>query len=102
MNVNAGKSKVMVCAMTERRDCLNLSLNGEIQEEVNSVKYLESIIGKNEGLLEDVTGRVNEEGKVSGATNRLWKVRSQGVYLKRMMNERIVVPSVLYVIETWG
>ena len=42
LKVNAGKSKVMVCAKTERRDRLNLSLNGEMLEEVDSFKYRES------------------------------------------------------------
>ena len=39
LEVNAAKSKVMVCAKTERRDCLNLSLNGEIIKDVDSFKY---------------------------------------------------------------
>ena len=53
-----------------------------------------SIIGKNGGIVEDVIGRVNEGAKGSGAMNKLWKVRSLGVNLKRMIYERIVVPSV--------
>ena len=43
LKVNAGKSKVMVCAKTERRGRLNLSLNGEMLEEVDPFKYLGSI-----------------------------------------------------------
>ena len=35
LNVNVGKSKVMVCGMTERKEHLDLSLNGEIMEEVD-------------------------------------------------------------------
>ena len=50
LEVNAGKSKVMLCAKTERSDSLNLSLNGEMLEEIDSFKYLGSIIGKNGGL----------------------------------------------------
>ena len=41
LKVNAGKSKVMVCVKTERRDQLNLSLNGEMLEEVDSFKFLD-------------------------------------------------------------
>ena len=37
---------------------------------------------------------------MSGVMNRLWKIRSLGVNVKRMIYEIIVVPSVLY--ETWG
>ena len=37
LKATAGKRKVMVCAKTEGRDRLNLSLNGEMLEEVDSV-----------------------------------------------------------------
>ena len=49
---------------------------------------------------EEVIGRLNEGLKLSSAMNRLWKVRANGVKLKRMMYERIGVPSVLYGFET--
>ena len=68
--VNLGKSKEMVCVNTERRDHLNLSLNGEMVEEADSFKYLGSIIGKNEGVFEDEIGRVNKGAKVSGPMNQ--------------------------------
>ena len=42
------KSYVVVCARTERREKLNLSLNGDILKEVNSFKYRE-ILGWNVG-----------------------------------------------------
>ena len=44
LKVNIGKSKVMVSAKTERGEQLNVSLNGEILEEVNSFKYLRALI----------------------------------------------------------
>ena len=49
LKVNAGKIKVIACAKTERRDGLNLSSNREVREDVDSLKYLGSIIGKNVG-----------------------------------------------------
>ena len=39
LKVNVG-SEVVVCAKAERGEQLNLSLNGEILEDVHSVKYL--------------------------------------------------------------
>ena len=39
---------------------------------------------------------------MSGAMNRLWKVRSLGVNVKRMMHESIVVLTVLYGAEPFG
>ena len=38
LKVNVGKSKVMVCGRTERGECLDLSLNGEMLEGVDSFK----------------------------------------------------------------
>ena len=62
---------------------------------VDSLKYLGATVGKNGGVTEDVKSRVNEGAKVSGAMNRIWKCRSLGINVKRMMYERIVVPTVL-------
>ena len=81
--------------MTEKREGLSLSLNGETLEDVDFYWYLVSIIGKNGGEVEDVIGRVNEGSNISGTINRLWKVRSPGVNV-RMIYEGIVVPSVLF------
>ena len=93
LKVNADKSKVMVYANAQRRERLNLSLNGEMLEEVESFKYLGSTIGKNGGVVEDVIGRVNDAAKVSDAMKRLWKVGFLGVNVKRMVYERIVLSS---------
>ena len=65
-------------------------------EEVDSFKYLGSIVSKNGGVVEDVISRVNEGAKVSGALSRIWRVGSFGIGVKRMMYERIVVPTVIY------
>ena len=77
---------------------------GEIQEEVDSFKYLGSIVSKDRGVVEDVISRANEGRKVSGAMNRIWNVGCLCMDVKRIMimSERIVVPIVLYGGETWG
>ena len=96
--MNVVESKFMVC-----RESLDLNLNGEILEEVDSFKYLGSIVSKNGGVVEDMMGRVNEGAKASGAMSRIWKVGTFGIGVKRMMYkrmmyERIVVPTELYVL----
>ena len=40
--------------------------------------------------------RVNEGAKVADAMSKIWRVRSLGINVKRMMYERIAVPTVLY------
>ena len=53
-----------MCGKTGRRERLNLILNGEILEEVDSFNYLGSIVCKNDGVVENVISRVNEGAKV--------------------------------------
>ena len=52
--MNVGKSKLMVCGKSQRGEQLNLSLKGEILEEVDPFKYLGAIVGKNGGVQGDV------------------------------------------------
>ena len=52
--MNVGKSKVMVCGKTVRRARMDLSLDEDTLEEVDSFKYLGSIVSKNGGVVEDV------------------------------------------------
>ena len=54
LKVNVSKSKVMVCGKSQRGEQLNLSLKGEILEEVDPFKYLGAIVGKNGGVQGDV------------------------------------------------
>ena len=99
--MNVGKSKVMVCGRTEKKERLDFNLNGEMLEEVDCFEYLGSIVSKNGGVVEDVIGKVNEGAKVSGAMSRIWKVGSFGINVKRITYEKIVVPTVVYGAETW-
>ena len=46
-------------------------------------------------LVEDVISRVNEGAKVSGALSKIWRVGTFGIGVKRMLYERIVVPTVI-------
>ena len=49
--MNVGKRKALVFGKTETRERLDLSVKREILEEVNSLKYLGSIVSKNGVLL---------------------------------------------------
>ena len=46
--------------------------------------------------------RVNEGTKVASAMSRVWRIRSLGINIKRMMYESVVFPTVLYGAETQG
>ncbi len=52
LRVNVGKSKVMGCTRSEDGGRLNVNLDGEWLEEVQSLKYLGSHIAANGGVKE--------------------------------------------------
>ena len=102
LRVNVGKSKVMRCTRNEDGGRLNVTLNGEVLEEVNQFKYLGSIIDANGGVEADVRHRVNEGCKVLGAMKGVMKNRGLGMNIKKVLYEKVIVPTVMYGSELWG
>ena len=102
LRVNVDKSKVMCAGENVDPSLLNIMLNGERMEVVNSFKYLGSCFSSDGGVKEDVSMRVGEGMKTFGAMKRMWKSRSLNVEVKRELYERIVVPTVMYGSESWG
>ena len=102
LRVNVGKSKVMRCTRNEDGARLNVMLNGEALEEVDEFKYLGSVIAANGGVEADVCHRVNEGSKVLGALKGVWKNRGLETNVKKVLYEKVVVPTVMYGSELWG
>ena len=96
LRVNVGKSKVMRCTRNEDGARLNVMLNGEALEEVDQLKYLGSVIAANGGVEADVRHRVNEGCKVLGALKGVMKNRGVGMNVKKVLHEKVVVPTVMY------
>ena len=102
LRVNVGKSKVMRCTRSEDGARLNVMLNGEALEEVDQFKYLGSVIAANGGIEADVRHRVNEGCKVLGALKGVMKNRGLGMNVKKVLYEKVVLPTVMYGSESWG
>lgn len=102
LRVNVGKSKVMRCTRREGGARLNVMLNGELLEEVDQFKYLGSVVAANGGVEADVRQRVNEGCKVLGAVKGVVKNRGLGMNVKRVLYEKVIVPTVMYGSELWG
>ena len=96
LRVNVGKSKVMRCSRNEDGARLNVMLNGEAFEELDQFKYLGSVIAANGGVEADVCHRVNERCKVLGALKGVIKNRGLGMNVKKVLYEKVVVPTVMY------
>ena len=104
LRVNVGKSKVMSMRFTRNYDGgrLNAMLNGEALEEEDQFKYLGSVIAVNGGVEADVHHRVNEGCKVLGALKGVMKNIGLGMNVKKVLYEKVVVPTVMYGSESWG
>ena len=102
LRVNVNKSKVMRCTRGDDVGRLNVSLNGELLEEVDQFKYLGAQVSRRGGVEEEVSWRVGEARKAAGTVKKLWKNGGLGMGAKKMLYEGIVVPTALYGSETWG
>ena len=71
-------------------------LNGEALEEVDQFEYLGSVIAANGGVEADVCHRV------LGALKGVNKNRGLGMNVKKVLYEKVVVPTVMYGSESWG
>ena len=100
--MNVGKSKVMRCTRNEDGARLNVMLNGEALEEVDQFKYLGSVIAANGGVEADVRHRVNEGCKVLGALKEVIKITGLGMNVKKVLYEKVFVPTAMYGSEAWG
>ena len=81
---------------------MNISLNGELLEEVQMFKYLGSNVTAKGDVVDEVVYRIIEGQKELGAVNRVLKSRNVGLNVKKCVYETVIVPTVLYGAETWG
>ena len=96
LKVNSNKSKVMVCSTVTNQGVAKIQLNGEILEEVNSFRYLGSMVSRGSGVHVDVKHKIMQGRAVCGALRRVWTNRKFGMDVKKVLYEGIVVPTVLY------
>ena len=101
LQVNVGKSKVMRCTRNEDGARLNVMLNGEAHQEVYQFKYLGSVIAANGGVEADVHHKVYEGCKVLDVLERVMKNRGLEMNVKKVLHRKVVVPTVMYVSESW-
>ncbi|XP_068245260.1 uncharacterized protein [Palaemon carinicauda] len=81
---------------------LNVMFNGELLEEVDQFKYLGFVVVANNEVEADVNQRVNEGCKVLGAVKGMIENRRLGMNVKRVLYEKVVVPTVMYGSELCG
>ncbi len=66
LRVNGSKSKVMKCMRLGDGRRMNVTLDGEVLEEVECFKYLGAHVAVDGGIEGEVKFRMNEIGKVCG------------------------------------
>ena len=88
--VNVGKSKVMRIGKIREGNILDIQLNNARMEEVDCYRYLGVDVSSDGRMNEEISHRMGEARKASGALQRLWKNRRMSVQAKVGMYEEIV------------
>ena len=83
LRMNVNKSKVLCCSNRVDGRVLNVSLNGELLEEVDQFKYLGAQVGRMGGVEGDVNFRVGEARKAVGTVRKMWKNGGLGMEAKK-------------------
>ena len=102
LKVNVGKSKVMRCSNEDPVPGLQIQLEGEQLEKVDSFKYLGATVAEGGDVGKEVQHRVIEASRAMGGMNKIFKNREVDMRTKRGLYESIIVPTALYGAETWG
>ena len=102
LKVNVDKSKVMRRSKEEQVAGLQIQLDGEQLEKVDSFKYLGAKVTEKGNVGTEVQFRVVEVRRVMGGMKKISKNREMGMGAKRGLYEPIIVPTALYGTETWG
>ena len=102
LRINESKSKVMRCTRVVGDGRMNVVLNGEVLEEVESFKYLGSHVSVDGRIDVEVKHRMNEVCKVLGGMHQVFRNRALGMNAKKRLYEGLVVPTALYGAETWN
>ena len=102
LKVNVGKSKVMKCGKDTCTVKMNVTLGGQVLEEVNVFKYLGSNVVASSCEEVEVCHRINEGSKMMGVLKQVVRNKNLSMNAKRCLYERVVVPTVTYGAETWN
>src|SRR5688572_5876263 len=99
VKINVEKTKTMVMCK-DGGGVVNITIDGQRVEQVESFKYLDAIISEDEGSLNDVKTRI---ALVKDAFNKRKELLTKGVSrtLKTRLVKVLVWPVVLYGCETW-
>ena len=85
LRINVNKSKVMCIERNEEPSPLNIMLNGERMEVVNSFKYLGSCFIRDRGVKEELSTTVGEGMIKFGAIKLVWSGRSLTQRVKKQL-----------------
>ena len=90
----------MWCSKEEQVAGLQIQLDGEQLEKVDSFKYLGAKVTEKGTVGQEVQSRVVEAGRAMGGMKKIFKNREMGMGAKRGLYESIIVPTALYGAET--
>jgi len=87
VNVNAGKTKLMVVGDMSDKRCI--MAEGQIVETVEEFCYLGSVISDNSSCDKDIKTRLGKANSVFGRLNAIWKSRDLNCNIKIRIYEEV-------------
>merc|ERR1712082_140035 len=96
LKVNVDRSKVLRCSREDPVPRIQIQLGSEQLEQVDSFKYLGSMVTENGTMSREVQSRAIEAGKAMGGLNKIFQNREMGMEAKRGLYESVIVPTALY------
>ena len=98
LRVSIKKTKVM---KVNAKSTSHICMNGNILEEVDTFRYLGSIVDKNGGTDEDVKARIGKARTAFVMLGKIWKASNISIKTKLKLFNSNVKSVLLYGAETW-
>jgi len=99
LKIHPGKSKILKTSPDQK---INVKIEEQVLEEVDSFCYLGSIIDRNGGTEADVKSRIGKAHAAFLALGKVWKTRDISLKTKLKLFNSNVKSVLLYGCETWN
>ena len=99
LEISTRKTKVMVVA--KERIMMHIYCNGELLEQVNSFRYLGSIITESGDCSKDIKMRLGIGRSAIKSLECIWKDRSLSITAKKRVLQTVIWPVALHGAEAW-
>ena len=101
MEISAPKSKILVSS-PHVQPTTKITLNGTVLEEVDSFKYLGSMITKDGGSCKEIKARIGAATSAMAKLKHIWKSKDISLWTKIKLYKTLILSILLYMFDTWA